>query len=234
MATGGLNQENGGGSGPPRAAPGLWTTLMRVAWLAILLGLGIEVVLLLVSIFGGSDTGTFVADTVRSVSWSVFVCVGLAVGTAITKAQVPVMGLFGLLAAPAAFEASRVLHKGTVEALALSGGADAGGTSTVLIAIIKGIEYGCLGLIIGWVGGRAWGGAAAHIVAGLVIGAVFGGSIIAVVYFVDPGSFSTTDLLSRGINELLFPMGCALVLFSARSLAERSTQDKIGEWAAEG
>lgn len=225
MTTGGREQVRGAGPGPPETVRGLGSTLMRVAWLAILLGLGVELVLLLVSIFGGSATGTFVADTVRSVSWSVFVCVGLAVGTAITRAQVPLMGLLGLLAAPAAFEASRVLHKGTVEALSLSGGTDVGGTSTVLIAIIKGIEYGCLGLIIGWVGGRAWGGAAAHLAAGLVIGAVFGGSIIAVVYLLDPGSFSTVDLLSRGVNELLFPMGCALVLFSARSFAERSNRD---------
>lgn len=205
---------------------GLGPKLMRAAWLAILLGLGIEVVLLMISVFGGAGSSTLIADLVKSVSWSVFVCIGLAVGTAISRAQVPLMGLLGLLAAPAAFEVSRALHKGTVEALALSGGTDAGGAPTFLLAVLKGVEYGCLGLIVGWVGRRTRGGAAAHLAAGLAVGAVFGGSVLGVVYGMAPGSFSATDLLSRGINELLFPVGCSLVLFSAKSLGERSAAGK--------
>lgn len=215
MTTGELGRREGTSSGR-----GFGATLMRVAWLAILLGLGIEVLLLMVSVFGSSGSATFVADLVKSVAWSVFVCVGLAVGTAITRAQVPLMGLLGLLAAPVAFEASRALHKGTVEALSLSGGTDAGGTPVLLIAAIKGIEYGCLGLAVGWIGTHDWGGAAAHVGAGLAMGVVFGGAIIGLVYAADP--LSTADLLSRGINEILFPVGCALVLFSAKALGERS------------
>jgi hypothetical protein len=194
-----------------------------VAWLAILLGLGFEVVLLTISVYGGSGTGLFVADLVKSVSWSVFVCVGLAVGTTIAKARVPLMGLLGLLTAPLAFEVSRVLHKGTVEALALSGSADAAGTATFLLAAVKGVEYGCLGLLVGWIGGRAWGGAAAHAAAGLVIGTVFGGLILGLTFIPNPGAFSAADFLARGINELLLPVGCSLVLFSAKALGERSS-----------
>lgn len=233
MTTTELNRENDslGASGLMETISGLGPRLMRAAWLAILLGLGVEVVLLLVAVFGGPGMGTFLADLVKNVTWSVFVCVGLAVGTAITRAQVPLMGLLGLLAAPAAFEVSRALHKGTIEALALSGGTDAAPTSTFLLAALKGVEYGCLGLIIGWVGSRAWGGAAAHLAAGLAVGTVFGGSILGLVYGMDPGSFSTADLLSRGVNELLFPVGCALVLFSARTLGERSA---INHQQAEG
>lgn len=102
MTTGGLRHEVGAreASPAPGHAPGLGPALMRAAWLAILLGLGFEVVLLAISVYGGSGTGTFVADLVKSVSWSVFVCVGLAVGTAIAKARVPLMGVLGLLAAP--------------------------------------------------------------------------------------------------------------------------------------
>ena len=95
-----------------------------------------------------------VADLVRSISWSVFVCVGLAVGTAVAKARVPLMGSMGLPSAPLAFEASRVMHKGTLEALAATGEIASGGFSTLLVALIKGLEYGCLGLAIGWVGAR--------------------------------------------------------------------------------
>ena len=110
----------------PEPASNLGATLLRVAWLAIALGLLMEVILL---VLGGALGEAFglrplVADLVRNISWSVFVCVGLAIGTAVVKARVPVMGLLGLLSAPLAFEASRVFHKGTLEALAVSGGGE--------------------------------------------------------------------------------------------------------------
>jgi hypothetical protein len=79
-----------------------------VAWLAILLGIAMEGLLLLLGAGLGESLGQglIVADLVGNVSWSVFVCVGLAVGTAVANARVPVMGLLGLLAAPSAFEIS--------------------------------------------------------------------------------------------------------------------------------
>jgi hypothetical protein len=108
----------------PEPTSALGTTLLRVAWLAILLGLAMELLLVLASSFGGGlgGLGPFVADLVKHVSWSVFVCVGLAVGTAVVQARGPVMGFLGLISAPIAFEISRVLHKGALEALAASGG----------------------------------------------------------------------------------------------------------------
>src|SRR5215208_4669050 len=107
------------------ASSNLGATLLRVAWLAILLGMAMEGTLLLLSAGFGSllGKGSIVADLARNVSWSLLVCVGLSVGTAVQSARVPVTGLLGLLAAPAAFEISRVVHKGALQALAISGGA---------------------------------------------------------------------------------------------------------------
>jgi hypothetical protein len=210
----------------PEQASSLGATLLRVAWLAILLGLMIEVLLLILGGALGDVLGLrpLVADLVRSVSWSVFVCVGLAMGTAVTKARGPLMGTLGLLSAPLAFEASRVLHKGTLEALAASGEIASGASSTLLVAVIKGLEYGCLGLAIGWVGTRPWGGAAAHAAVGLAIGVVFGGSILAIALVSAPEPLATAELVSRGVNEILFPVGCSLVLFSATALGKRAVR----------
>ena len=193
--------------------------------MAILLGVAMEGLLLVLGAGLGKSLGleSIIADLVRNVSWSVFVCVGLAVGTAVAKAQVPVMGLLGLLAAPSAFEVSRVLHKGTLEALATTGG---GGESLspILVGVIKGLEYGCLGLAVGWVSQRPWGGAAAHIAVGLLVGSVFGGTIVALTMGSTPPP-SATDALSGGVNEVIFPIGCSLVLYSAGVLGKRmSTQ----------
>ncbi len=209
-------------SGPNTAPQNAGVMLLRVAWLAVALGLGMEALLLLLASGFGEVLGlkSLVADLVRNVTWAAFVCVGLAVGTTLSKIQVPAMGFFGFLAAPLAFEVSRSVHKGTLEALDLSG-AEATAASPVLLALIKGVEYGCLGLLIGWIGGRAWGGVLAHALAGLAVGIVFGGAILALTLGAAPGPVPVADLVSRGLNELLFPVGCALVLFSAGALGDR-------------
>ena len=221
MAMQGSNQINHDQT--PEPASNLGATLLRVAWLAIALGLLMEVLLL---VLGGALGEVFglrplVADLVRNISWSVFVCVGLAVGTAVVKARVPVMGLLGLLSAPLAFEASRVLHKGTLEALAVSGGGG-DGLSPLVVAVIKGLEYGCLGLGVGWVSQQRWGGAAAHAAVGVLVGLLFGGTEIALA----PGTIAqqpAASLLPEAVNGVLFPVGCSLVLYSAKVLGERIT-----------
>ena len=199
----------------------LGVTLLRVAWLAIVLGLVMEGFLLLLGTGFGNllGLGSIVADLVKNVSWSVFVCVGLALGTTLSKMRLPAMGLLGLLTAPLAFEVSRVLHKGTLQALAdIGGGGDE--LSPFLVALIKGLEYGCLGMAVAWLGRRPWGGAAAHLTAGLMVGLVFGGLILLLLLGSSPQP-PATDLASRGMNEVLFPVGCSLVLYSAGALGER-------------
>ena len=203
------------------ASPNLGVKLLRVAWLAIALGMAMEGLLLLIGAGLGESLGlgSIAAGLVGNVTWSVLVCCGLAVGTAVTKARVPVMGLLGLLAAPTAFEVSRVLHKGTLEAIATTGG---GGEalSPVLLGIIKGVEYGCLGLAVAWVGQRSWGGAAAHAAVGLLVGLVFGGTVVVLTMGSTPPP-TTADMLSVGVNEVIFPIGCSLILFSAGALGKR-------------
>jgi hypothetical protein len=210
---------------PPGPAPeptsALGATLLRVAWLAILLGLVMELLLVLVSSIGGGlgGLGPFVAGLIKSVSWSVFVCVGLALGTAVVQARPAVMGFLGLLSAPLAFEISRVLHKAALNALEVYGGGS-DGLSPLLVAVIKGLEYGCLGVGIGWVSRRRWGGAMAHLAVGLLVGLGFGGIQIA---YAAGGTLqlSSADFLSAAVNEVLFPAGCSIVLFGATTLGKR-------------
>ena len=221
--TGGMEEETRNGA-PTRqgtsaaASSNLGATLLRVAWLAILLGMAMEAILLLLSAGLGDLLGlrSIVADLAQNVSWSVLVCLGLSVGTAVRSARVPVMGILGFLVAPAAFEISRVVHKGAIQALAISGSAG-DDLSPFLLALIKGLEYGCLGLALGWVSQRPWGGAAAHMAVGFIVGSVFGGTVIALLAASGP-EVSATILLSRGVTEVLFPVGCSLVLFSAEAL----------------
>ncbi|MHB1134737.1 MAG: hypothetical protein ACYC4L_20380 [Chloroflexota bacterium] len=207
----------------PAVSPQLTATLLRVAWLAIILGLVMEiiVVVLAVTLANAPSLDSFVADTAQKVTWSFFVCLGLAAGTAISRLQPAATGLAGLLAGPLAFLLARAAHRSAVQALALTRVTDLGSAPLYLVAL-KGIEYACLGLAIGWISRRPWGGLAAHLAMGLATGLVFGSIVLLMIVQNSPAPPSAAVLLAQGANEIIFPVGCAFVLFAAQSLARRA------------
>jgi hypothetical protein len=210
---------------PPAAAaaPSLWGQVLRVAWLSIGLGLVLELVLLIVAAYAGLAGDTpkpFVSDLAQKVSWGFIVCVGIAFGSTAAKARSAVMGVLGLFSAPAGFAVARAVQKGVSQALSLSGPA-AVGASPFLLGAIKGLEYGILGAVIGWIGKKVWGGLGAHAGAGALIGVVFGSAILLVMAALAPAPPPAIQWVSRGINELLFPIGCSLVLYASGVMAKR-------------
>jgi hypothetical protein len=204
-------------------------TLLLTAWLAISLGLAMEVLILFFA--AGFEplpnSNVILADLVRLVAWSVFVCVGLACGTAASKYRTLVMGLAGFLSAPLAFICARTLHKGMLEALGAAGEA-LGGTSVFLVALLKGVEYGILGAALGYVGRRPWGGMAEYAAVGMLVGTVFGGGMVTFKAVSLPELLPTADLISQIINEVLFPVGCSLILFFSDRLVKRAAQGSEG------
>src|SRR4029450_13236850 len=214
----GLMVRNAGRRPKAAAPPGRWATLLRVAWLAILLGLLLQLALLLVAVGLGTapSPGPLLAETLRTVSWSLLVCVGVALGRVAAKGRFPLEGVTGLLAAPLALTAANTLQKGVAEAVNAAG--VPAGPAPVWVLAIKAAEYGCLGLALNWVGRRAWGSALGHLAVGLIVGVVFGGVFLTVVVQSAPTPLATPALLARGVNELLFPVGCALVVFIAAVL----------------
>jgi hypothetical protein len=202
----------------PKSPSSPWATLLRVAWLAILLGLLLQLALLLVAAGLGAATSsrTILAETFKTVSWSLLVCVGVALGRVAAKGRLPLEGVTGLLAAPLALTAANAVQKGVAEAVDAAG--VPAGPAPVWVLAIKAAEYGCLGLALNWVGQRAWHSALGHLAVGLMTGVVFGGVFLAAVVQSAPTPLSTPSLLARGVNELLFPVGCALVVFIAEVL----------------
>jgi uncharacterized protein (DUF697 family) len=200
----------------------VWPTILRVAWLSIGLGLALEVILLLLSAFtdtAGASPKPFISDLAQKVSWSFIVCVGLAFGTTASKAREGVMGLLGLISAPVGFTAARAVHKAVKDALGVAGGA-AAGVSPFLIGGLKGAEYAVFGALLAWIGKRALG-LGAHVGAGLAIGLTFGLAIVAVTVQAAAGPPNPVDLVAKGVNEVMFPVGCALVLYASGAMAKR-------------
>jgi hypothetical protein len=200
----------------PPSSP--WATLLRVAWLAILLGLLLQLTMLLVAAGLGAATSsrTLLAETFKTVSWSLLVCVGVALGRVAAKGRLPLEGVTGLLAAPLALTAANAVQKGVAEAVEAAG--VPAGPAPVWVLAIKAAEYACLGLALEWIGQRAWHSALGHLAVGLMTGVVFGGVFLAAVVQSAPTPLATPALLARGVNELLFPVGCALVVFIAEVL----------------
>lgn len=66
--------------------------------------------------------------------------------------------------------------------------------------IFSGLEPVGLGVVIGWIGRRPWGGALAHVAVGLVVGVLFGGVIVALTYSTAPAS---PAIVSQSVNEVL-------------------------------
>jgi hypothetical protein len=194
----------------------LRATLTRVAWMSILLGLVIEG-LLVAARLGAFTLEATAAELVNRVSWSVLVCTGLAIGDALADASRPLLaGLSGLIATPLAFAVARGLHKGTAEMMQIAQPADP--ISPWLAAGIRGVEYMCLGLAIFWLKKQPRPTALSYVAVGLLIGLVFGG----VLMFLNPAvTGSLTSMLVWGVNELIFPVGCTLVLFASTAVGEK-------------
>ncbi len=146
------------------------------------------------------------------------------------------VGLAGLVIAPIASLGTRELAMGAQDlAFAAQVAHD---PSPLAVAALKGVEYACLGVAVAWLRKRHWAHATHHAAAGLCVGLTFGGCILALTAAAQP----LTPVVLAGwlVNELLFPVGCALVLFHAARTARtarptafsRSARPRGGHQAA--
>lgn len=205
---------------PPAAPP--WRPVLHVAWLSIVLGLLLELALVLYALAAGQAgrPQPFLADLVQKVSWGLIVCVGVAFGTTASQAPETKAGLLGLISAPVGFLAARSLHKAVGAALGVAGAA--AGVSPLLIGALKAVQYGLFGALLGWFSQQAWGRLPAHLIAGIAFGVTFG---LTMVLMMEVGALEPTPpvgLVSRGLNELIFPVGCAAVVYAGSVLGKRA------------
>lgn len=179
---------------------------------SLALGLLTAFLLQLVARLPGAAPASPDATPISRITWAAIVCVSLGLATAVARQRVVAMTLAGAAGAPVAFILARATRRGSVGLLhALDGGAP----SPLLIGTIKGIEYGCLGLALSWLGRRGSSGALAYATAGLAAGVGFGGANLLVTMAASPGPLTFPTLLAWTVNELMFPVGCALVVWTA-------------------
>jgi len=197
--------------------------LLKASWYAIGLGLLMELLQLGVIGFGGSKLPAFaaiVADTAQKLSWSYLVCVALAAGTAAARANPVALGGLGFLAAPLAFAAARAIHKSVAHALSVN--LPAGGPDLWLVAGIKAAEYAVFGFLVMRLIRRPEARLVPYLWLGLAIGAIFGAVLVWLMNRAAlPAGLPPTTLVARSVNELIFPGGCAAVLWITHALARK-------------
>lgn len=157
------------------------------------------------------------ADPSSRVTWSLVVCLSLAAGTAAGRRRIPALATAGLIGAPLAFIVARGIRRGSVELLKVM--ESGSGPSPWVLAAIKGIEYAFLGAAVGWLGRREETRPLAYAAVGLISGLAFGGANLGVTVGATPTNVSYPVFLAWGVNEILFPIGCALVIWNVHRMA---------------
>lgn len=205
----------------PAASPVAWRQILRVAWLSIGLGLLLELVLVLYAVSTGhaQKPQPFITDLVQKVSWGFIVCLGIAFGTTASQAREAKAGLLGLISAPVGFTVARALHKGLAEALGVAVPAMA--VSPFLIGGLKGLQYALFGAALAWIGKQTWGRLGAHAGAGLLFGLTFGVTIFLILEVAATTPTPPVGFVSRILNELIFPTGCAVVVYATKVMGKR-------------
>lgn len=186
---------------------------LRVAAWSVALGIGLEIAQLVLYAFQGAmpDVARVVAETSGKIAWSSFVCVAISCGLAAGKARPQAMALLGMLSAPAGFAIARSVHKGVGSALSQAPGA-AEAVSPFLLAAIKAVEYGVFGLIVARVSSGPTITLARHLLTGLGVGSVVAVIVCVLVARMQP-SVTASALAGRAVSEILFPVGCAAVIY---------------------
>ena len=186
---------------------------LRVVTLSLLLVAVLEALLVLSAAASGGleGPGPFLVDLAEKLPWGLGVCTGVWLGLELGHGRWLVVAAAGLVAAPVASLLLRAVAEGAHE-MAF---AEAPTAPALLVATIKGVEYACLGLLVAWLGRRSWARMHHHAAAGMVVAVPFGLALLAVSAWSSELALDTGRLLAWAVNEMLFPIGCALILFSA-------------------
>ncbi len=202
-------------AGQEAASSDLIPRLLRVAWMGVLLGLAIELLVLLALGLAGKlpPLIAIAADTAQKVTWSTLVCAALAAAQTLLRVQALGMAAAGLLGAPIALLLARSVHKAVNAALDAAPAAQA--ATPWVLAGLKGVEYALLGLLLIRLAKRTRG-LGAHAAAGAGLGLAFFG----VLTWLMPLDGIQPQLM-RAINEVLHPMGCALVIYFGAQFGSR-------------
>lgn len=196
--------------------------LLRVAWMSIALGLFMQIVVSVLARLLGSPAGdiaVFLRDAAQKISWYTLVCAGVVLGGVVSGARVAGVGLAGFLAAPIAFVAAKTVQKSAAGALNAAPPEVMGATVFAIVLVLRAAEYATLGAVLTWLAKRPEGTLPRFLMVGLAAGACFGGLVLGTLYAYSDPRLPPTKIAIQATNEVLFPVGCSLILYASNALS---------------
>ncbi len=200
----------------------LFRTIFTTAWMAIVLGLVVQLSVFAAKVGAGAKVPELqlVVDVASGIAWSVVVCGGVAIGTVASKSAPAMMGALGLVCAPLAFAAAKGTQRGV--AWMLGQPMEQIGQLAYQIGGAKTLEYAALGFVLGTVIRTPRSTLPMHALIGAGFGVLFAG----VIMWLNQASgapMPTPKIAAIAANELLFPMGCSLVIYWVAKLSDTAS-----------
>lgn len=198
------------------------TVLLNVAWMSIIVGLFMQVAATVALQMTGGPVGEwkiFLRDAAQKVAWSTLVCAGIALGSVVSNARIGLVGLAGIFAAPIAFVIAKTVQKSAGNALSAAPPEAMGNAIFIALIVLRAIEYGSLGLMLTWFARQPKAALRGFVGIGLAAGVIFGGAILATLYFNSQPRMPTPKIALTAVNEIIFPMCCAFVLYASKVFA---------------
>lgn len=209
---------------PDVSAPSIPHTLFVAAWMAIVLGIGVQATVLIARILAGATPKAMqvLIDFAGGVSWSAIVCAGIALGTAATRHTGRLMGVLGVIFAPLAWAGAKGAQRGTQWMLGEP--LDKLGPLVYQIGVVKAVEYALLGYLLGRLIRTPSSTLSRHALLGLAVGAVAGSLILGLNLMHAQGhALPLPKLVGTMVNELIFPAGCSVVIYFIARLSDRGS-----------
>ncbi|WP_181704036.1 hypothetical protein [Chthonobacter albigriseus] len=191
------------------------------AWAAILLGIAVQLLVLAVKVVAAASWPqlAFLADLAQGVTWALLVCAGIAIGTVAGRSRSAVMGAIGFIAAPVAWG----LAKGVQRAVQHLVGATVDPITSFFytVSALKGVEYAILGAALGHLVGKGTAHARPYLLLGAAVGIVAAAVMTLLAQrnaALTGTALPTAAVVAAAVNEFVFPVGCAFVIYLAARL----------------
>lgn len=197
-------------SDPARETGRALETIARIAALAVCLGFFVQLAVLGAKSLAGASVpmAAFAADVAGGVAWSTVVCAGTAIGVSLLRANAVAAGFAAALFAPLAVAASKAANQ--IVASSLVAASKPAAVSFVGLAATKSVEYGLLGFLLAALAKKGVAKPAPYLGAGAAAGLVFGGLAL---WLKSLAGAAPVELAATAVNEMLFPVGCAAVVY---------------------
>ncbi len=205
-----------------KASQGALNNIAMTVLFSIILGFTLQLITLAAKMLGGMEFPgvAFTLDIFGSVTWSILVCVGIGLGTIVMRSGVALAGIFGAVFAPIALVAAKSVQKGV--ALLLGMPVEGLTGAVIVLGLIKAAEYGFLGAMLAVLMKRDDHQFKRYVLLGLGTGIVFGSALVFASLRMAASSgapLTTAQIAGKTVNEVLFPVGCAIVIYAIQIMS---------------